>query len=104
MHTRTMGWTSPLPLLLLQARCLLGPDRILGVSAKNESEAREAVLQGADYLGVGAGGLGGGMAQLLKLLKLISTFMCPGWCTHTHTNMRTLFPPTVHLCSVLLQH
>lgn len=35
------------------ARQLLGPERILGVSAGNQQEAAEAVLAGADYLGVG---------------------------------------------------
>jgi thiamine-phosphate diphosphorylase len=35
------------------ARQLLGPERILGVSAGNLQEAAEAVLAGADYLGVG---------------------------------------------------
>jgi thiamine-phosphate pyrophosphorylase len=35
------------------ARQLLGPDRILGVSAVNMEEAEEAVAGGADYLGVG---------------------------------------------------
>lgn len=35
------------------ARRLLGPDRILGVSAVNMEEADEAVAGGADYLGVG---------------------------------------------------
>ncbi len=35
------------------ARALLGPRRILGVSAGNLSEAEGAVAAGADYLGVG---------------------------------------------------
>ncbi len=35
------------------ARRLLGPERILGISAGNMSEARAAVAAGADYLGVG---------------------------------------------------
>lgn len=35
------------------ARRLLGPDRILGVSAVNMEEAEEAVAGGADYLGIG---------------------------------------------------
>jgi thiamine-phosphate pyrophosphorylase len=35
------------------ARQLLGPDRILGVSAATMEEAEEAVAGGADYLGVG---------------------------------------------------
>ena len=34
-------------------RQLLGPDRILGVSAANMEEAEEATAGGADYLGVG---------------------------------------------------
>ena len=37
-----------------QARALLGPDRILGVSATNVEEALKAEADGADYLGVGA--------------------------------------------------
>jgi thiamine-phosphate pyrophosphorylase len=35
------------------ARRLIGPDRILGVSAETEAQAREAEASGADYLGVG---------------------------------------------------
>jgi thiamine-phosphate pyrophosphorylase len=35
------------------ARRLLGPDRILGVSAGTVAEARQAQQEGADYLGVG---------------------------------------------------
>nr|WP_207229585.1 thiamine phosphate synthase [Ktedonosporobacter rubrisoli] len=35
------------------ARRLLGPERILGVSAGNLEEARAAVEAGADYLGIG---------------------------------------------------
>lgn len=34
-------------------RRLLGPDKILGVSARNLSEALQACQEGADYLGVG---------------------------------------------------
>lgn len=37
-----------------RARCLLGPDKILGVSVHSVEEAREAEAAGADYLGVGA--------------------------------------------------
>ncbi|WP_438446701.1 thiamine phosphate synthase [Gorillibacterium sp. sgz5001074] len=37
-----------------EARALIGPDRILGISAGTLEEARWAVEQGADYLGVGA--------------------------------------------------
>ena len=36
-----------------RARQLLGPQRILGVSAASIQEAEEAVASGADYLGVG---------------------------------------------------
>lgn len=36
------------------AREKLGPDRIIGVSARSVEEALEAQRQGADYLGVGA--------------------------------------------------
>jgi thiamine-phosphate pyrophosphorylase len=35
------------------ARRLIGPDRILGVSARSLPEAKEAEAAGADYLGVG---------------------------------------------------
>ncbi len=35
------------------ARKLLGPDRILGISAGNMDEAVAAIVAGADYLGVG---------------------------------------------------
>lgn len=37
-----------------RARALLGPDKILGVSAHNAAEARAAQADGADYLGCGA--------------------------------------------------
>lgn len=36
------------------ARKLLGPDRVVGATAKTVPQAREAWEQGADYLGVGA--------------------------------------------------
>lgn len=36
------------------ARRLLGPDKIVGVSAHSVEEARQALADGADYLGVGA--------------------------------------------------
>ncbi|MFZ6030507.1 MAG: thiamine phosphate synthase [Chloroflexota bacterium] len=36
------------------ARRLLGPERLIGVSAGTVAEARQAVDEGADYLGVGA--------------------------------------------------
>jgi len=35
------------------ARAIIGPERILGVSAGTVSEARQAAREGADYLGVG---------------------------------------------------
>ena len=37
-----------------EARALLGPTAIVGVSAQTPAQARQAVLDGADYLGVGA--------------------------------------------------
>ena len=37
-----------------RARALLGPEKILGVSAHSRSEARRALEAGADYLGCGA--------------------------------------------------
>ena len=37
-----------------RARALLGPDKIIGVSAHNADEALAAQAAGADYLGVGA--------------------------------------------------
>jgi len=36
------------------ARAAIGPDRILGVSVRTVAQARKAVRDGADYLGVGA--------------------------------------------------
>ncbi|MBN1887444.1 MAG: thiamine phosphate synthase [Thermoflexales bacterium] len=36
------------------ARRLIGPDKILGVTASNSQEARQAVADGADYLGCNA--------------------------------------------------
>ena len=38
----------------LQAREILGPEKIIGVSAHNSAEACEAERKGADYLGSGA--------------------------------------------------
>src|SRR3989442_414423 len=46
-----VGQDDDMPIAL--ARKLLGPDRILGVSAGTLQEARIAVAGGADYLGVG---------------------------------------------------
>jgi thiamine-phosphate pyrophosphorylase len=46
-----IGQDDDMPIAL--ARKLLGPDRILGVSAGNLKEADVAVTSGADYLGVG---------------------------------------------------
>ena len=37
-----------------EARRLLGPDKIIGVSAHNVAEAKKAFADGADYLGCGA--------------------------------------------------
>ena len=37
-----------------EARRLLGPDKIIGVSAHNVAEAKKAFTDGADYLGCGA--------------------------------------------------
>ncbi len=36
------------------ARALVGPDKIVGVSVQTVAQAKDAVAQGADYLGVGA--------------------------------------------------
>lgn len=36
------------------ARKIVGPDMVIGVSASNYGEAKQAVQDGADYLGVGA--------------------------------------------------
>jgi thiamine-phosphate pyrophosphorylase len=36
-----------------EARRILGPDRLVGVSTHNIEQARQAVLDGADYIGVG---------------------------------------------------
>ncbi len=38
----------------LEVRRLIGPDRILGVTAKNVSQAKKAYMDGADYIGSGA--------------------------------------------------
>ncbi len=38
-----------------EARRLLGPDKIIGVSAHNVAEAEKGFADGADYLGCGAG-------------------------------------------------
>jgi len=46
-----VGQDDDMPIAL--ARKLLGPDRILGVSAGNLQEARVAITSSADYLGVG---------------------------------------------------
>lgn len=37
-----------------EARCLLGPGKIVGATAKTVEAARQAYADGADYLGVGA--------------------------------------------------
>ena len=37
-----------------EVRRLIGPDRILGVTAKNVNQARNAFMDGADYIGSGA--------------------------------------------------
>ncbi len=39
---------------LQQARAILGPDKIIGVSVQTVAQAVQAEQQGADYLGVGA--------------------------------------------------
>nr|BBH92597.1 thiamine-phosphate synthase [Thermogemmatispora argillosa] len=59
------------------ARKLLGPGRILGVSAGNLEEAEQAVAEGADYLGVGPiyptrGKADAGPATGPELLRAIS--------------------------------
>jgi thiamine-phosphate diphosphorylase/hydroxyethylthiazole kinase len=36
------------------ARRLLPPHTIIGVSVRNEEEARRAIAEGADYVGIGA--------------------------------------------------
>ena len=41
-------------LAVRQARAILGQDKIIGATAKTVEQAKEAVLQGADYLGSGA--------------------------------------------------
>ncbi|MDD5999638.1 MAG: thiamine phosphate synthase, partial [Lachnospiraceae bacterium] len=41
-------------LALVEARRVLGPDKIIGVSAHSVAEAIEAEKNGADYLGVGS--------------------------------------------------
>ncbi len=39
----------PLPL----ARSLMGPDKLIGISTHRETDVREAIAEGADYLGFG---------------------------------------------------
>lgn len=39
---------------LLEAREILGPDKLIGVSCRTVEDARKAEALGADYLGVGA--------------------------------------------------
>ncbi|KAG1451076.1 hypothetical protein G6F56_008177 [Rhizopus delemar] len=39
---------------LAQARAMLGPQKLIGVSCNNEKEASDAISGGADYLGIGA--------------------------------------------------
>ncbi|CAO3701066.1 unnamed protein product [Rhizopus stolonifer] len=39
---------------LAQARAMLGPQKLIGVSCNNEEEASAAISGGADYLGIGA--------------------------------------------------
>ncbi|KAI9022288.1 Hydroxyethylthiazole kinase family-domain-containing protein [Phycomyces nitens] len=39
---------------LVQARKILGPTKIIGVSVYNQQEANDAIENGADYLGIGA--------------------------------------------------
>lgn len=58
----------------LDARKLLGPDKIIGISAGSEEEAQWALEQGADYLGIGpvystATKLDAGEAIGLQLLR-----------------------------------
>lgn len=36
------------------ARAILGPEKLIGISVENEGQVRQAVGEGADYLGVGA--------------------------------------------------
>jgi thiamine-phosphate pyrophosphorylase len=38
---------------LAQARLLLGPEKLIGISTHSSKQAREAVAGGADYIGVG---------------------------------------------------
>src|SRR5205823_3080461 len=40
-------------LSLKDARQIVGPDMLIGVSTHSIEQARQAVLQGADYLGLG---------------------------------------------------
>ena len=46
------------------ARQMIGPDKILGVSAANLTEALKAEADGADYLGVGAMLIGGSSVRV----------------------------------------
>ena len=52
-----------------RARALLGPDKIIGVSAHSRSEARRAREAGADYLGCGAAFVTGTKADAKPISK-----------------------------------
>lgn len=52
-----------------RARALLGPDKIVGVSAHSREEARRALAAGADYLGCGAAFLTGTKSDAKPISK-----------------------------------
>ena len=52
-----------------RARALLGPDKIVGVSAHSPGEARRALAAGADYLGCGAAFLTGTKSDAKPISK-----------------------------------
>lgn len=39
-------------MLIADARCILGPDVIIGISVESVTDARDAAVAGADYLGI----------------------------------------------------
>lgn len=62
-----------------EARLILGPEKLIGVSVENEAQVEEAEAEGADYLGVGAifgsttkvdAGEAVGTAQLRRFRKI----------------------------------
>jgi thiamine-phosphate diphosphorylase len=69
-----------------QARQIVGPDRLVGVSTHSIEQARQAVLDGADYLGVG---------------PTFSSTHSPGWTSSAPSPPRLVCPGSQSGGSVL---